>query len=130
MAKYPVPNLGNATVSHMMDEAVRYRRIKAEADFYDKLYSTAIKARMGSRDEELGENYIALLTVSYTSRISPDLCRQFLDDETLAKVTVEGETVTLRFAKRLEPGETNTESTTRQKVNPSTSPQLVDEGNQ
>lgn len=98
--KYRVPDIRNATLSHMMDEAVKYRLQKSEGDFYDKFYSTAIKARMGNKDEAVGENYVAVLTTAISTRISPDLCRELLDAETLAKVTVEGEVVTLRFSKR------------------------------
>lgn len=100
--RFPVPNIQNATLSHLIDEAAKYRSLKAEADFYDKFYSTAIKARLDGKSEYVGENYIAALTVSYTARISPDLCRELLDDDTLAKVTVTGETVTLRFVKKYE----------------------------
>lgn len=99
-AKFRVPDLRNATMSHLLDEAARYRAVKAEADFYDKFYSTAIKARMNGKDNWPGENYVGLLTVGYSERISPDLCRQILDETTLAKVTVQGEVITLRIVKR------------------------------
>jgi hypothetical protein len=100
MAKFQTPDLRNATMSHLLDEAARYRAIEAEASFYNKFYSTAIKARMNGKDNWPGENHIALLTVSYADRISADLCRQILDEATLAKVTVQGEVITLRIVKR------------------------------
>jgi hypothetical protein len=101
MARYEVPDLRNATLSHLIDEAVKYRKLKAEADFYDKAYSTAIKARLNGKSEHIGENHVALLTVSYATRISPDLCRALLDEEQLKAVSVDTEVVTLRFVQKL-----------------------------
>jgi hypothetical protein len=120
MAKFQTPDLRNATMSHLLDEAARYRAIEAEASFYNKFYSTAIKARMNGKDNWPGENHIALLTVSYADRISADLCRQILDEDTLAKVTVQGEVVTLRIVKRFKDSVIDAETETETSKNNST----------
>ena len=95
-----LPDLRNATVAYLVDETKRVRAEMALLKRLDAYYSTALRARMGSETTATSENWIATVNEVSQERISPDLCRELLDAETLGKVTVLTEFTTLSFTPR------------------------------
>lgn len=95
----PMPDLRNATVSHLVDETAKLREELSKLKGLEAYYTTALKSRMiGNRAE--GELYVAGLDDTSQERINSDKCRQLLDAETLAKVTMVSTFTTLRFSKK------------------------------
>lgn len=97
-AKFSPPDLGNMTPERIVDEIGNIRKWKSLCEAADKFFSTALKARIKfDALSATGEIYHMSLSGSERTTISPDLCRQYLDEETLAKVTVTTPVVTMRF---------------------------------
>jgi hypothetical protein len=99
-AKYLKPALANATPAVLTDEVARIRAWKKYFDEADKFLGEALKARLGGKAESVGEAFQMLMSATTQERISPDLCREHLDAETLKKVTTVITFTQMRFSKK------------------------------
>lgn len=95
-----LPDLRNATESFLVDEVKGVREVLSWAKKMDAYLSTALKSRMGTNKQAIGDEYVAQLNTVTQERISPDLCREILDPETLARVTTTIEFEALTFARK------------------------------
>lgn len=98
--KYKLPQLSNATAAMLVDEVARVRKWKSYFDSADKALAVALKARLDGKKEAEGEFYVMNKTESTQVRISPDLCREHLTPELLAKVEYELTMEQMRFSRK------------------------------
>ncbi len=98
--KFNVPQFGNATPETLVDEVARIRKWKAYFEAADKVLGTALKARIGDKKNVDGEAYKMARETVKQIRISPDLCREHLTPELLAKVEYELSIEQMRFTRK------------------------------
>jgi hypothetical protein len=99
--KPQIPNFNNATPSQLVDELGTIRELANGLKNLDKLYSAALKARMGTSNSAEGEFFSVGLTSVTQERIDSAKVREKLSEEELQEVISVVEMTQMRFNRKV-----------------------------